>query len=218
GIWSRGVDRGIFNSGRRDMGWRRSLGIRDDEVAVGYVGRLVMEKGLDVFSDAIDQLVRRGVKHRVLVVGDGPARDWFERRLPQAVFAGFQGGEDLGRAVASMDMLFNPSVTETFGNVTLEAMAAGLPVIAAIATGSQSLVLDGVNGRLIRPGAIESFADALQYYCEKPQARAASGQAGEKISERFGWDQVNQTLVDTYLRIIRQRATGGRPPMASPVP
>jgi glycosyltransferase involved in cell wall biosynthesis len=218
GIWSRGVDRTIFNSRRRDLQWRRSLGIADDEVAIGFVGRLVMEKGLDVFSDAIDQLVRRRVKHRVLVVGDGPARDWFERRLPQAVFAGFQGGADLGRSVASMDMLFNPSVTETFGNVTLEAMAAGLPVIAAIATGSQSLVMDGVNGRLIRPGAIEAFADALQYYCEKPQARASTGAAGEQISERYGWDQVNQVLVDTYLRIVRQRATGGRPPMASPVP
>ena len=69
----------------------------------------------------------------MLVVGDGPAREWFEKRLPDAVFAGFQAGADLGRAVASMDMLFNPSVTETFGNVTLEAMAAGLPVVAAIA-------------------------------------------------------------------------------------
>lgn len=218
GIWSRGVDRSVFNSGRRDLDWRRSLGIADDAVTIGFVGRLVMEKGLDVFSDAIDQLERRGVAHRVLVVGDGPARDWFQRRLPQAVFAGFQGGSDLGRAVASMDMLFNPSVTETFGNVTLEAMAAGLPVVAAVATGSQSLVLDGVNGRLIRPGAIEAFADALQYYCEKPQARAASGHAGERISERFGWDQVNQALVDTYLRLVRQRAAGGTPPRASPVP
>ena len=218
GIWSRGIDQEIFNPGRRDLGWRRGFGIADDEPVVGFVGRLVMEKGLDVFSDAVDRLARRGVRHRVLVVGDGPARDWFQHRLPGAVFAGFQGGADLGRAVASMDMLFNPSVTETFGNVTLEAMAAGLPVVAARATGSQSLVTDGVTGRLVRPGAIDAFADALQHYCEDEAARAAAGAAGRKVSDRYGWDQVNQQLVDSYCRIIRQRAEGGKPPMASGVP
>lgn len=218
GIWSRGVERDIFSPARRSLEWRRGLGIADDEVAVGFVGRLVMEKGLDVFSDAIDQLSRKGVRHRVLIIGEGPARDWFQHRLPDAVFAGFQKGEDLGRAVASADMLFNPSVTETFGNVTLEAMAAGLPVVAARATGSESLVTDKVTGRLIKPGAIAAFADALQHYCEDAEARAAAGAAGRAASERYGWDQVNQSLVDAYLRVVRQRAEGGRVPARSPVP
>lgn len=218
GIWSRGIDQEIFQPARRDLEWRRSLGLGDDEPVIGFVGRHVMEKGLDVFSDSIDALARRGVKHRVLVIGDGPAREWFENRLPDAVFAGFQSGPDLGRAVASMDLLFNPSVTETFGNVTLEAMAAGLPVVAARATGSESLVHDGDNGRLIRPGAIEEFADALQGYCLSPPARAAAGASGRKMSDRYGWDQVNQALVDAYIRVIRQRAAGGGPPRPSPVP
>ena len=161
GIWTRGIDREIFNPDRRDMAWRRGPGIADDVPVIGFTGRLVMEKGLDVFSDAIDRLERRQVRHKVLVVGEGPARDWFEKRLPNGCFVGFQAGPDLGRAVAAMDMLFNPSVTETFGNVTLEAMSVGIPVVAAIATGSQSLVTDGVTGRLVRAGAIESFADAL---------------------------------------------------------
>lgn len=218
GIWTRGVDREIFNPNRRELAWRRGFGIADDEVVIGFLGRLVMEKGLDVFSDTIDALARRGLPHRVLVVGEGPARDWFEKRLPQAVFAGFQGGADLGRAVASMDILFNPSVTETFGNVTLEAMACGIPVVAAIATGSESLVADGVTGRLVRPGAIDGFADALGQYLTDPQARAAAGQAGLARAEQFGWDQVNQALVDTYLRVLRHRRNGGRPPARSPVP
>ncbi|MBC7986796.1 MAG: glycosyltransferase family 1 protein, partial [Sphingomonadaceae bacterium] len=165
GIWTRGIDRETFNPNRRDLAWRRGLGIADDEPAIGFVGRLVMEKGLDVWSDAIDQLKQRGVRHKALIVGDGPAREWFERRLPEGVFAGFQQGPDLGRAVASMDMLFNPSVTETFGNVTLEARSARLPVVAASATGSQRLVADGVIGRLVRAGAIQDFAEALAYYC-----------------------------------------------------
>lgn len=217
GIWSRGIDREIFNPGRRDLAWRRALGIADDLPAIGFVGRLVMEKGLDVFSDSIDRLVRRGIAHKVLVIGDGPAREWFERRLPDAVFAGFQAGADLGRAVASSDILFNPSVTETFGNVTLEAMAAGLPVVAAAATGSQSLVADGVTGRLVRPGACDRFCEALAVYCKDPEARRAAGEAGFAASQRYGWDEVNQELVDAYLRVIRQHVDGGRQ-KPSPVP
>src|SRR4051812_25403386 len=216
GIWVRGVGREIFNPGARALAWRRGLGIEDDMPVIGFVGRLVMEKGLDVFSDTIDRLARRKIRHKVLVVGDGPARDWFAKRLPDAVFAGFQGGADLGRAVASMDMLFNPSVTETFGNVTLEAMAAGLPVVAAIATGSQSLVTEGVTGRLIRPGACDRFCEALATYCDNAQARHAAGLAGFEASQRYGWDEVNQELVDAYMRVIRQH-DGGRQ-QASPVP
>ncbi len=210
GIWSRGVERNIFSPERRDLAWRRGFGIADDEPVIGFIGRLVMEKGLDVFADAIDQLERRGVRHRALVVGEGPAREWFERRLPDAaIFAGFQKGADLGRAAASMDMLFNPSVTETFGNVTLEAMAAGLPVVAAAATGSRSLVDDGVTGRLLRPGATAAFADALAHYCVDGEARAIAGVAGRNASARYGWDEVNQALVDGYIRVARQRERGG---------
>lgn len=205
-IWSRGVDRDIFNSGRRDLEWRRARDITDEPVVIGFLGRLVMEKGLDVFSDAIDQLRRRNVPHQVMVIGEGPARGWFESRLPHARFVGFQGGHDLGRAVACMDLLFNPSVTETFGNVTLEAMACGLPVVAAKATGSQSLVQDNVSGRLITPGAIQKFADVLQLYCTDPALRAQHGAAGEQRSLDFSWDAINQTVADTYIRLIRQRA------------
>jgi glycosyltransferase involved in cell wall biosynthesis len=116
-----------------------------------------------------------------------------------------------------MDMLFNPSITETFGNVTLEAMACALPTVAARATGSESLVTEGVTGRLIRPGAIGAFADALAAYCTNPQARADAGAAARAEAERYGWDQVNQALVDTYIRVIRQRSQGALL-RSSPVP
>ena len=217
GIWTRGIDREIFNPGRRDMAWRRSLGIGDDLPVIGFVGRVVMEKGLDVYAETIDRLARRGVAHKVLVVGEGPARAWFAERLPEACFVGLQTGPDLGRAVASMDMLFNPSVTETFGNVTLEAMATGLPVVAAIATGSQCLVTEGVTGRLIRAGACDAMADALAHYCLDEEARRMAGQAGEQASRRYGWDEVNQELVDGYMRVIRQHKAVGRL-APSPVP
>ncbi len=212
GIWSRGVDTEIFSPARRDMDWRRQHGIADDEPVVLFLGRVVMEKGLDVFAEAVDALQSRGGRARVLVVGDGPARPWFQSRLPDtAVFTGFQGGAELGRAIASADMLLNPSVTETFGNVTLEAMACGLPVVAARATGSLSLVADGVSGRLIRPGANEQFAQALHRYADDLGLRAAAGAAGRRESERYAWDAVNAALAEGYLRVIRHRQAGGVP-------
>ena len=125
-IWARGIDREQFNPERRDLEWRRSLGIGDDEVIVAFLGRVVMEKGLDVFADTIHLLEERGVKHHVLVIGEGPARPWFEQQLPNAIFVGERTGNDLARLLASSDILLNPSITEAFGNVTVEAMAWAL--------------------------------------------------------------------------------------------
>jgi glycosyltransferase involved in cell wall biosynthesis len=204
-LWERGVDRDLFNSGRRDHVWRRQHGIGDDDVAIGFLGRLVMEKGLGAFAETTAELRRRGVPHKVLVIGDGPARSAFEEQLPGAAFVGFQQGADLGRAVAAMDVLFNPSITETFGNVTLEAMACGVPVVAARATGSTSLVADGVNGTLVPPDDIAGFADALARYVADPAQRAAHGRAGEERSRAYSWDAINQAVADTYLRLIEAR-------------
>ena len=119
------------------MAWRRSIGIADDEMVIAFLGRVVMEKGLDVFADAIHAFATCGLKYRVLVIGEGPARPWFEQQLPDAIFLGQQTGDDLARALASADVFLNPSITEAFGNVTLEAMACALPVLAAEATGAR---------------------------------------------------------------------------------
>ena len=99
GIWTRGIDREVFHPGARDMEWRRGLGIADDEVVITFLGRLVMEKGLDVFVDTIIELRKKQIPHKVMVIGDGPARGWFEKALPGGIFVGHQGGKCLGRAV-----------------------------------------------------------------------------------------------------------------------
>jgi glycosyltransferase involved in cell wall biosynthesis len=208
-IWSRGVDRTIFDPSKRDLGWRRSLGLEDNDVAIVFLGRLVMEKGLDVFAETIVQLRKRQVPHKVLVIGDGPARGWFEKALPGGIFAGFKTGADLGKALASGDIFFNPSITETFGNVTLEAMACGLPVVAAGATGAASLVTDGETGRLVPPGKPDVFApacaEALAPYCTDDTLRLAHGANGEKGARAYSWDAINQAVVDTYLRLHENR-------------
>ena len=204
-LWARGVDRDQFNPDRHDMEWRRSIGIADDEMAIAFLGRIVMEKGLDVFADAIHAFAERGLKHRVMVIGDGPARPWFEEQLPDAIFLGQQTGNDLAHALASADILLNPSVTEAFGNVTLEAMACGLPVLAAEASGATNLVRDRVTGTLVDGADADEFADALEAYARDPDLRRRHGEAGLAVARTMDWDSINATVIRAYIHAIHKR-------------
>ena len=209
-IWSRGVDREQFNPERRDMGWRQARGIADKELVIGFLGRVVMEKGLDVFADTIDALTERKVPHKVLVIGDGPARALFQERLPQATFTGQQVGPDLARALASADVLLNPSITEAFGNVTLEAMACGLPVVAAAATGATNLVRDGESGTLVDALDVEAYADALEAYARDSRLRHRHGKAGLAFATQMDWDHINAVVMRVYQRVIERRRRHAR--------
>ncbi|MCK5746758.1 MAG: glycosyltransferase family 1 protein, partial [Oricola sp.] len=159
-LWTRGVDGDLFNPARRDMAWREANGFHADDVVVAFVGRLVLEKGIDIFVDAFNRAKASTPNLKALVVGDGPERESFSKLIPEGVFAGYLQGEELARAYASADLFFNPSITETFGNVTLEAMASGLPSIGAAAAGSRSLIENGVTGYVAEPNAA-SFAEKL---------------------------------------------------------
>ena len=206
-LWARGVNHRRFHPDARDLAWRRSLGIADDEVTIGFLGRLVLEKGLGVFANVLARLDALGVRHRVLVVGKGPARDWFAGRVPQAAFAGFQSGDDLGRAVASMDLLFNPSVTETWGQVTSEAMAAGVPVVAARATGAVDLLEDGRTGFLVPPMDLDGYAAAIARLIADPALRAAMGDAAHRRAQDFRWDTANGAVLQAYREVLASPST-----------
>jgi glycosyltransferase involved in cell wall biosynthesis len=203
--WTRGIDRDQFNPERRDMSWRRSLGIADDEMVIAFLGRVVMEKGLDVFADAIKAFATFGLKHRVLVIGEGPARVWFEEQLPDAIFTGQLTGTDLARALASADVFLNPSVTEAFGNVTLEAMACALPVIAAESTGATNLVRYGMTGMLVDGTDPDEFAEALANYARDPELRRRHGEAGFAIAKTMDWDIINAAVIRAYKHAIVKR-------------
>jgi glycosyltransferase involved in cell wall biosynthesis len=204
-IWARGVDRTQFTPERRSMEWRRAHGIGDDEMVVSFLGRLVLEKGLDVFADAVDAARAREVPLRVVAIGDGPAHDYFAERLPDAIFTGQLTGAELGTALASTDVFLNPSITETFGNVTLEAMASGLPVMAAAASGTTSLVQDNVTGRLAEPGDIDAIAGELADYQRDPALRARHGAAGLEFAKTMDWDEINAVVMHVYERVIERR-------------
>ena len=204
-IWARGVDRGQFNPKQRSEAFRTAHGFKPDDMVVAFLGRLVLEKGLDVFADAIDAARAQGTSIRVLAIGDGPARPYFEERLPDAEFTGQLTGDALAQALASADVFLNPSVTETFGNVTLEAMACALPVVAAAASGATSLVQHDVTGQLAEPGEIDQYADALTRYASDPALRRKHGAAGLDFARTMDWDEINGAVLKTYKRVIERR-------------
>ena len=204
GVWSRGVDRELFHPKKRDMAWRRSCGIRDEEVVITLVSRLVLEKGLDVFVRSLCGLASRGISHRVMIVGKGPERDRLSRRLPHAVFTGFLVKEELARAYASSDIFFFPSATETFGNVTLEAMASGIPAVCSDATGSNVLVCHGVTGFLANASNIEEFIGYLTRLTQSASLRSTMGLASRKRSGEFCWERVMKSMYDKFMEIISE--------------
>lgn len=198
-IWSRGVDKDDFNPGRRSLEWRRSLGIAEDDFVLGFCGRLVKEKGLEVYCEVARVLAAADPTFKALIVGEGPERAWLEGQLPHGQLVGFKSGPQLGRAIASMDVLLNPSVTETFGNVTLEALSAGVPVVAAQATGAQDLVEDGMDGALIAPNDIAGYVDAIRRIRASPTLHQQMQQGAQRKAANFKWDLVNRAVMESYL-------------------
>jgi len=132
------------------------------------------------------------------VIGDGPARSWFESQLPGARFTGHLDGEALGRAVASADILINPSTTEAFGNVNLEAMAAGLAVVSADVGSAQALIEDGHSGLLVPPDDASAYADAVEKLIASPRRRHALGLAALAASAAYSWSDILDGVILAY--------------------
>lgn len=203
-LWRRGVDTERFHPRYRSDAWRASVGARPGELVLLYVGRLAAEKRLDLLADALDGLP--GV--RLVLVGDGPARPELAQRLAgrPAHFTGFLRGEALATAYASADAFVFPSDTETFGQVMQEAMASGLPVVAARAGGALDIVRSGITGAFFTPGDAAGLREQVRALVADPARRAAQGTTGRAAAERNSWGSVMDELVDHYHRARRGRA------------
>lgn len=197
-VWARGVDPQVFNPARRCQTWRQQHGFTDDRPVVAFLGRVVMEKGLALFVETIRRLEARSPNISVVIIGDGPARAWLQEMLPDAVFTGFLTGEALATAVASADIFFNPSSTETFGNVNLEAMASGLALVCADAPNMRTLVRHGVDGLLCRPQDPESYCEAILSLVADLAARVEMGRQANLQSAAYRWPQILDGMVEVY--------------------
>lgn len=199
GIWGRGVDRARFHPALRSDAWRASHGYDGDDVVPLFFGRLVLEKGLDLFAETIASLRARGHRLRPLIVGEGPARGWLAQRLPNATFTGHLEGEELGCAIASADILVNPSVTEAFGNVNLEAMASGLCVVSANVPSASALVTHGRTGLLVDPTDAAAYADAVEQSIRQPHRRRWMSAMASAQADRYDWGEILSQVYRSYV-------------------
>jgi len=198
-LWTRGVDHDRFDPARRSLEWRRVHGFADDDVVIAYAGRLVAEKNMAVMARVFAGLKARGVPHRTLLLGDGPEAGWMRKALPDTVFAGFLHGDELATGYASSDIFFFPSITETFGNVTLEAMASGLPSVTADATGSRSLVREAETGFLVPVDREDQMIERLVQLLSDGQMRQKFGARARDIAIcEHEWDGIFARLLSDY--------------------
>lgn len=207
-VWGRGIDSELFNPVKRSLAWRRSIGVSDGDVVITFVSRLVKEKNTDLLVDVLQQLAAKKIGFKTLIVGRGPEEQHLRDILPTAIFTGFLSGEELARAYASSDIFFFPSESETFGNVTLEAMASGLPAVCANASGSNSLVEDGVTGYLSDAKNSAGFVQQLAALIQNTKSRNAMGLVARKRALTYDWDAILDKLVASFLRIANEKSTG----------
>jgi glycosyltransferase involved in cell wall biosynthesis len=214
-LWARGVDPELFNPNRRCEAWRRAQGFAADRPVIVFMGRVVLEKGLGVFAETIRRLELRQGPVQVLVVGDGPARSWFAERLPGAVFTGLLTGHDLARALASGDILFNPSATETFGNVNLEAMSAGLALVCADAPNTRS-ILSSTSARLCEAADPDAFCRALNELHDDPGLLSVLQHEALARSAAYRWPEILQSIAEVYREACELRHGRGVEAAAGP--
>ena len=207
GVWGRGVDGARFDPSFRSVAWRRSLGIADDAVVVLYVGRIAREKGLEHALRAMTQLADTAPAIRFVMVGEGPYEAELRAAAPPGViFTGRLEGAALSMAYASSDVFLFPSVTDTFGNVLLEAMASGLVVVSADAGNTRELVGHD-RGLIVRVEQPTAIADALRALVADRARHAAFRASAVAWARARTWPQVWNGLFDEYLQVISGRAS-----------
>ena len=201
-VVARGVDAQQFHPERRSAVLRGLWGLGQDDLAVLCVGRLAPEKNLGTAVRAFEAIQRRNPRARLVLVGEGPS--WAELRAacPQAWFAGVQTGMDLAEHYASADLFLFPSMTETYGNVTGEAMASGLPVVAFDYAAAAQLIRNGESGRLIDLGDEAAFVQAAGQLAASPDARRLMGVRARSSAVAMDWDSVVRRVEDVLMSVL----------------
>lgn len=204
-VLSRGVDTRQFSPKRRDQGLRQSWGAGPADIVMLYVGRLAPEKNLELAIQAFK--AAREVQPRTLfvLVGDGPMGSRLRAQYPRFVFCGMRRDEDLAAHYASGDMLLFPSLTETFGNVTLEAMASGLAVVAFDYAAARCHAANGQSGMLAPVGDNAAFIKAVRTLVRQPVTIRRLGQAARRAAEQCSWEQIHDALEAIFLELTVDR-------------
>ena len=206
-LLARGVDSQLFHPRRRSDALREIWGLGPDDLAVLHVGRLAAEKNLGLLVKAFQtlQAAHPQRRMRLILVGDGPLRTSLQAQLPEALFCGLQRGETLAEHYASGDLFLFPSLSETFGNVVLEALASSLGVVAFDQAAAAQHIHHGHNGMLARPGDEAGFCEAACELLGDTEVLRRIRLNARRHASHLSWDGI-VALFEQHLRSAMQPA------------
>ena len=200
-IIGRGVDTKLFHPGRRDASLRARWGVREDETVVLYVGRLAAEKNLELVFSAFDAMREAHPNARLVLVGDGPERAPWQAKRPDVTFCGTRVGEELAAHYASGDVFLFPSLTETWGNVTIEAMASGLALVTYDCAAAEEVIRHGENGLKAPPEDEQAFIDQAVTLAPDTARQRRLGTAAAARAAQLSWDAIIDSFEQVLLRL-----------------
>lgn len=205
---TRGVDTDLFSPARRSEALRKTWGANPETPVALFVGRLAAEKNLGALANAFHAMRAQRPDTKLVVVGEGPAAQQLAASVPDAIFAGTRRGEELGAYYASADVFVFPSMTETFGNVTLEAMASGLAVLAYDHASAGQMIRNGENGLIATLGNEDDFVRLARQLVAEPAHARQMGQRARQTTGEAGWDRIVAQVEEVLLATI---ASGAAP-------
>jgi glycosyltransferase involved in cell wall biosynthesis len=216
-VVGRGIDLEQFNAARRNSALRATWDAAEQDLVALYVGRLAPEKNLRLFVEAAQAMQAVTPRLRVIVVGDGPEGNALRASRREFVFAGMRNGAALAEHYASADVFLFPSLTETFGNVTTEAMASRLAIVAYDYAAARQYIRHRVNGLLAPFGVPAGFIDAAQDVAADPRLRERIRDAALQTATQLTWPRVLDELERVFAEVIgrarsRRVVVGGAGP------
>jgi len=202
-VVSRGVDSELFHPAKRSERLRESWGAAEDIPVVMLVSRLAPEKNLNVVIQAFEQMRKVHPLARLVMVGDGPARAELQLNNPHVIFAGMQSGEALAQHYASGDIFLYPSLTETYGNVTVESMASGLATVAFDYAAARQHIRHDLNGLLVPYGDTEAFIEQSKAIIADMARVHRLRHAARYTMESQTWERIMGDLESVLKNTIR---------------
>jgi phosphatidylinositol alpha 1,6-mannosyltransferase len=208
-IWSRGIDRELFDPARRSEKLRAEWNASGLTVIV-YAGRFVLYKDIEIVMKVYERFMLSGYAKQVkfVMIGSGPVEDEMRRRMPEAFFTGYLTGVGLPEAYASGDIFFFPSTTEAFCNVALEALASGLPAVVSDTGGCRNIIDRSGGGVIAHAGDVNDFYNKCLELHKNPEYYQKLRTQGLTYAEAQSWPVVNSVVIDEYRKLVMQSTDG----------
>ncbi|SFS34542.1 glycosyltransferase family 4 protein [Sphingobacterium wenxiniae] len=188
-LWQRGIDLNLFHPGKRDRDYVQEI-TGNNQPNILFASRLVWEKNIQTLIDIYHLLDKQGIAHNFLVVGEGPAKEEMQEQMPNAIFLGKLSHNDLAALYASCDVFVFPSVSETYGNVVVEAMASGLPCVIANGGGSADLIRHRQTGYKCKPKAAEDYLIYIRLLLEDDSLRSYIARHALDTVQEMDWNRL----------------------------